>query len=75
MPLSHHMLHHLILNHILMIKDCCNTLSVDPDIILTAPDVFGFDLNTDKELKDFKRFVKDLDVSICTKSPKFFRED
>ena len=64
-----------ILNHILMIKDCCNTLNVDPDIILTAPDVFGFDLNTDKDLKDFKRFVKDLDVSICTKSPKFFRED
>ena len=64
-----------ILNHILMIKDCCNTLNIDPDIILTAPDVFGFDINTDKDLKDFKKFVKDLDVSICTKSPKFFRED
>ena len=58
-----------------MIKDCCNTLNIDPDIILTAPDVFGFDINTDKDLKDFKKFVKDLDVSICTKSPKFFRED
>ena len=64
-----------ILDHILMIKDACFSLGYDPDIILTAPDVFGFDLNTDKELKDFKKFVKDLDVSICTKSPKFFRED
>ena len=63
-----------ILNHILMIKDCCYTLGYDPDIILTAPDVFGFDLNTEQELKNFKRFVKDLDVSICTKSPKVFRE-
>lgn len=63
-----------ILNHILMIKDCCNTLNVDPEIILTAPDVFGFDLDTEKQMKEFKSFIKDLDVSICTKSPKFFRE-
>ena len=63
-----------ILNHILLIKDCCYTLGYDPDIILTAPDVFGFDLNIEQELKNFKRFVKDFDVSICTKSPKFFRE-
>lgn len=63
-----------ILNHILMIKDCCYTLGYDPDIILTAPDVFGFDLDTEKQMKEFKSFIKDLDVSICTKSPKFFRE-
>lgn len=64
-----------ILNHILLIKDCCYSLGYDPDIILTAPDVFGFDLNTEKQLKDFKSFIKDLDVSICTKSPKYFREN
>lgn len=64
-----------ILDHILMIRDACFSLGYDPEIILTAPDVFGFDLNTTKELKNFKKFVKDLDVSICTKSPKFFRAD
>lgn len=64
-----------ILNHILMITDVSYSLGHDPEIILTAPDVFGYDLNTDKELKDFKSFIKDLNVSICTKSPKFFREN
>lgn len=63
-----------ILNHILMIKDSCYSLGYDPEIILTAPDVFGFDLDTEKQMKEFKSFIKDLDVSICTKSPKFFRE-
>lgn len=63
-----------ILNHIFMIHESCYSLGYDPEIILTAPDVFGFDLDTEKQMKEFKSFIKDLDVSICTKSPKFFRE-
>lgn len=41
-----------------------------PEIILTAPDVFGH-INTDEIIK-FKNDIKSYDVSICTKSPEIF---
>lgn len=48
---------------------------LEPEIILTSPDVIGVDLKTDFEIECFKKYYKSLNtniVSICTKFPERF---